>query len=58
VLCGDNGRFFNHSAIPSTVSKAISFGAGDAVRDLVAGEDLTSDYATICNDVRLNGNRF
>jgi SET domain-containing protein len=42
VLCGDNGRFFNHSAEPSTVSNAISFGEDHAVRDLAAGEELTS----------------
>jgi SET domain-containing protein len=58
VLCGDNGRFFNHSADPSTVSNAISFGEDHAARDLGAGDELTSDYATICDDVRLNGNGF
>jgi hypothetical protein len=26
VLCGDNGRHFNHSDTPTTVSNAISFG--------------------------------
>jgi SET domain-containing protein len=58
VLCGDNGRFFNHSTEPSTVSNAISFGEDHAARDLGAGEELTSDYMTICDDVRLNGNGF
>jgi hypothetical protein len=58
VLCGDNGRFFNHSATPSTVSNAISFGEDHAARDLAAGEELTSDYATICDEVRRNGNGF
>jgi SET domain-containing protein len=58
VLCGDNGRFFNHSAEPSTVSNAISFGEDHAARDLAAGDELTSDYATICDDVRLNGSGF
>ncbi|HEX8234247.1 MAG TPA: SET domain-containing protein-lysine N-methyltransferase [Caulobacteraceae bacterium] len=58
VLCGDNGRYFNHSAEPSTVSDAISFGEDRAVRDLQAGEELTSDYATICDSVRLNGAGF
>ncbi|MDB5463122.1 MAG: hypothetical protein JWP23_1511 [Phenylobacterium sp.] len=58
VLCGDNGRFFNHSEEPSTVSNAISFGEDHAVRDLVAGEELTSDYTTICDDVRQNGADF
>jgi uncharacterized protein len=58
VLCGDHGRFFNHSETPSTVSNAISFGEDHARRDLQAGDELTSDYATICDDVRLNGNGF
>jgi SET domain-containing protein len=58
VLCGDNGRFFNHSETPTTVSNAISFGEDHAVRDLAAGEELTSDYATICDQVRKDGNGF
>jgi SET domain-containing protein len=58
VLCGDNGRYFNHCADPSTISNAISFGEDHAARDLAAGEELTSDYTTICDDVRRNGNGF
>lgn len=58
VLCGDNGRFFNHSELPSTVSNAISFGEDRAARDLEAGEELTSDYRTICDNVRQNGSAF
>ena len=58
VLCGDNGRYFNHSDEPSTVSNAISFGEHHAARDLAAGEELTSDYATICDEIRMNGNGF
>ena len=58
VLCGDNGRFFNHAAVPSTVSNAISFGEDRAIRDLAAGDELTSDYATICDTVRMHGIGF
>lgn len=58
VLCGDNGRYFNHSTTPSTVSNAISFGEDHAARDLAIGDELTSDYATICDEVRHNGNGF
>jgi len=58
VLCGDNGRFFNHSETPSTVSNAISFGEDHAARDLAVGDELTSDYRTICDQVRKNGNGF
>lgn len=58
VLCGDNGRFFNHADAPSTASNAISFGEDYASRDLAAGEELTSDYSTICDKARLDGNGF
>jgi SET domain-containing protein len=58
VLCGDNGRFFNHSETPSTVSNGISFGEDHAGRDLAIGDELTSDYRTICDHVRRNGNGF
>ena len=58
VLCGDNGRYFNHAARPSTVSDAIAFGQDHAARDLAAGEELTSDYATICDEVRRAGAEF
>lgn len=58
VLCCDNGRFFNHSDSPTTLSVASSFGADLAARDLAVGEELTSDYRTICDAVRLKGFGF
>lgn len=58
VLCGDNGRYFNHSDTPNTVSNGVSFGEDHAARDLAAGEELTSDYRTICDRVRRDGNGF
>ena len=58
VLCGDNGRYFNHSDAPTTVSNAISFGDDHAIRDLADGEELTSDYRSICDTVRRNGIPF
>ena len=58
VLCGDTGRYFNHAETPSTISNAICFGEDYAARDLSAGEELTSDYTTICDEVRINGNHF
>lgn len=58
VLCGDNGRYFNHSEAPTTVSNGVSFGEDHALRDLAAGEELTSDYRTICDHVRRHGNGF
>jgi uncharacterized protein len=58
VLCGDNGRYFNHSEQPSTYSDAIAFGQDLAARDLDAGEELTSDYRTICDHVRIHGTEY
>ncbi len=58
VLCGDNGRHFNHSSRPNTVSDGVAFGQDVALIDLPAGAELTSDYATICDAVRLNGLAF
>ena len=49
VLCGDNGRHFNHSDTPTTVSSGIAFGQDHAAADLAIGTELTSDYRTICD---------
>jgi hypothetical protein len=58
VLCGDNGRHFNHSETPSTRSLGIAFGDDVAASDLPAGAELTSDYRTICDAMRLGGVDF
>jgi hypothetical protein len=58
VLCVDNGRHFNHSATPTTISNAISFGEDRAAADLPVGTELTCDYSTICDHVRQNGHGF
>ena len=58
ILCGDNGRHFNHSDRPSTMSEGIGFGDDVALTDLPAGAELTSDYTTICDAARLNGMSF
>ena len=55
VLCGDNGRHFNHSDTPNTRSLGIAFGDDVAGADLGAGTELTSDYRTICDAMRLGG---
>lgn len=52
VLCGDNGRHFNHSDAPNTSSLGIAFGDDVAAADLPAGTELTSDYRTICDAMR------
>jgi len=52
VLCGDNGRHFNHSDTPNTISSGIAFGTDHAAVDLAAGDELTSDYRTICDSFR------
>lgn len=58
VLCGDNGRHFNHSDTPNTISDGIAFGRDFAAHDLAEGTELTSDYRTICDSVRTNGFGF
>ena len=58
VLCGDNGRHFNHSEEPTTRSLGIAFGDDVAAADLPAGTELTSDYRTICDAMRLGGVDF
>jgi SET domain-containing protein len=58
VLCGDNGRHFNHSDTPNTISDGIAFGRDSAADDLPVGTELTSDYRTICDSVRTNGFDF
>jgi hypothetical protein len=58
VLCGDNGRHFNHSDEPNTRSLGIAFGDDVAAVDMPAGAELTSDYRTICDAMRLQGMDF
>ena len=58
ILCGDNGRHFNHSDRPNTRSLGIGFGDDIALRDLPAGTELTSDYRTICDVARQGGMAF
>ena len=58
VLCGDNGRFFNHSETPNTRSLGIAFGDDVAAEDIAPGAELTSDYRTICDAIRLGGVDF
>lgn len=58
VLCGDNGRHFNHSDRPNTRSLGIAFGDDVAAEDLEPGTELTSDYRTICDAIRSEGLEF
>lgn len=55
ILCGDNGRHFNHSDTPNTLSLGAGFGDDVAAQDLPAGVELTTNYALICDSVRMNG---
>ena len=48
VLCGDNGRHFNHSDEPNTTSLGVAFGDDVAATDLNAGTELTTNYFAIC----------
>ena len=58
VLCGDNGRHFNHSDSPNTRSLGVAFGDDVAAADMRAGTELTTDYRTICDAMRLGGMDF
>jgi uncharacterized protein len=42
VLCGDNGKYVNHSFTPSCFSTPYDFEI--AIRDIAPGEELTDDY--------------
>lgn len=55
VLCGDNGRHFNHCSKPNTISLGSAFGDDIAAEDLPAGTELTTNYFTICDAVRQRG---
>jgi hypothetical protein len=55
ILCGDNGRHFNHSDTPNTLSLGVGFGDDVAAEDLPAGTELTTNYNLICDNVRING---
>ncbi|HUY67989.1 MAG TPA: SET domain-containing protein [Alphaproteobacteria bacterium] len=55
MLCGDNARHFNHADAPTTLSLGIGFADDIAARDLAAGEELTSDYKTICDVTKATG---
>jgi SET domain-containing protein len=47
ILCGDDARFFNHSDDPNCLDFPDERGGTTvARRDIAAGEELTSDYAT------------
>jgi hypothetical protein len=47
VLCGDDARFFNHSADPSVLCVEEP---NIAARDIHPGEELTCDYYTFDTD--------
>ena len=55
VLCGDNGRHFNHSDQPNTTSLGPAFGDDIAATDLSAGTELTTSYFAICDAVKSRG---
>lgn len=55
ILCGDNGRHFNHSDAPNTLSLGAGFGDDVAAEDLAEGTELTTNYLLICDSVRIHG---
>lgn len=58
AVWGDNARFLNHADDPNLAFDGPAFGDARAVRDIAAGEELTCDYAQVCDWVKQNGNRF
>lgn len=58
ILCGDNGRHFNHSDTPNTLSLGVGVGDDVAAEDLPAGTELTANYNLICDNVRINGANY
>lgn len=58
VLCGDNGRHFNHSDAPNTRSLGVAFGDDVAAQDIAVGTELTCDYREICDAVRASDLEF
>lgn len=49
LLCGDDGRFFNHSPVPNCddSEKNVTM----ALQDINSGDELTVDYTTFCDDI-------
>lgn len=45
ILCWDHGRFVNHSCAAACLSPGFDFEI--AVRDILAGEQITDDYGTL-----------
>jgi SET domain-containing protein len=45
ILCGDDGRFINHADAPNTLDTPDTT---VALRDIAAGEEITSDYRAFC----------
>ena len=46
LLCGDDGRFFNHSATPNC-DESVDNDSTYATRDIDVGEELTVNYGEI-----------
>lgn len=49
VLCGDDGRFFNHSQSPNCDERVDD--VTTAMRDIFPGEEMTVDYRTFYGDM-------
>jgi len=49
ILCGDDARFINHSDTPNIASDYTldPYGADIAVRDIEAGEEITTGYKSL-----------
>ncbi len=59
ILCSDNGRYFNHSSHPNTLDLIDERGSVSvAKKDIEAGEELVSDYASFDADFKTYSHHF
>lgn len=56
-LCFDNARFINHSSKPN-VGFIEASGESFALTNIPKDNEITVDYTTICDDIKLNGFDF
>ncbi len=50
ILCFDDARFFNHSETPNTIDDSSLESAVIAAKDIVIGEEITSNYLVFDGD--------
>jgi len=56
-LCSDNARFINHSESPNIFYDKEKCHC-ITIKDIAIGEEITTDYRNICDDIKYNGFDF